>query len=121
MPEGPTIRNTADRLRQALVGRRVEKFQSSLKKAAGEDWAGKITGRLIRAVRSHGKNLFIDFDTDWTLYSHMLMWGAWHVYEQDEPWRKEARKARVIIETTDHCVVLFSAPVCQLLRTSLLP
>ncbi len=121
MPEGPTIRNTADRLREALAGRRIEHFQSSLKKAASEEWAGKITGQLVRAVRSHGKNLFVDFENDWTLYTHMLMWGAWHVYTPGEPWRKERRKARVVLETADHCVVLFSAPVCQLIPASTLP
>src|SRR5205809_794127 len=87
-PVRTTIRNTADRLREALVGRSVEHVHSSLKKAGAEDWAGTLTGQLVRAVRSHGKNLFIDFEQDWTLYTHMLMWGAWHVYAQGEPWRK---------------------------------
>jgi endonuclease VIII len=45
------------------------------------------------------------------------MWGAWHVYAQGDPWRKEARKARVVLETATYCAVLFSAPVCQLLRS----
>jgi endonuclease-8 len=104
-----------------LTGHRIEHFRSSLKKAVKEDWADKITGRQVRAVRSHGKNLFVDFDNGWTLYSHMLMWGAWHVYAQDEPWRKEARKARVVLETLTQCAVLFSAPVCQLIQSSKLP
>jgi endonuclease-8 len=118
MPEGPTIRNTADLLRNALADQEITRFQSPLKKAAAEGWAEKITGQNVRAVRSHGKNLFIDFASDWTLYTHMLMWGAWHVYAQGEPWRKQARKARVVLETATHCAVLFSAPVCQLVHAS---
>jgi endonuclease VIII len=118
MPEGPTIRNTADLLRDALVGQQITRFHSALKKAAAEGWAEKISGQWVRSVRAHGKNLFIDFANDWTLYTHMLMWGAWHVYAQGEPWRKEARKARVVLETAAHCAVLFSAPVCQLLHAS---
>ena len=102
MPEGPTIRNTADRLREVLAGRRIEHAQSPLKKAAAEDWTGKLTGRLVLDVRSHGKNLFVDFDGGWTLYTHMMMWGTWHVYTRDEPWRKEASKARVVLATADH-------------------
>src|ERR1700752_2359641 len=98
MPEGPPIRNTADMLRAALEGRRVERFRSSFKKAALEGWPGKVEGQVVRAVRAHGKNLFVDFANGWTLYTHMLMWGAWHVYAQGEPWRKEARKARAVIE-----------------------
>jgi endonuclease-8 len=120
MPEGPTIRNTADMLRAALVGQRVEHFRSSFKKAAAEDWAGKVTGQVVRAVRAHGKNLFIDFENGWTLYTHMLMWGAWHVYKPGEPWRKEARKARAVIETGAQTAVLFSAPVCELIPESAL-
>src|SRR5215216_1174140 len=118
MPEGPAIRNTADLLRDALAGQQITAFLSPLKKATAEGWADKIIGQSVREVRAHGKNLFIDFANDWTLYTHMLMWGAWHVYAQGEPWRKQARMARVVLETATHCAVLFSAPVCQLLRTS---
>jgi endonuclease-8 len=118
MPEGPTIRNTADLLQETLAGQQITRFDSPLKKAAAEGWADKIAGQHVRAVRAHGKNLFIDFANDWTLYTHMLMWGAWHVYTQGEPWRKEARKARVVLETTTHCAVLFSAPICQLVHAS---
>jgi len=118
MPEGPTIRNTADLLREALAGQQIMRFHSPLKKAASEGWAEKITAQSVRAVRAHGKNLFIDFENDWTLYTHMLMWGAWHVYALGAPWLKEARKARIVLETTSHCAVLFSAPVCQLIPAS---
>lgn len=120
MPEGPTIRNTADLLRDTLVRQPITDFHSPLKKAVAEGWAEKLLNQQARAVRSHGKNLFIDFENGWTLYTHMLMWGAWHVYAQGEPWRKEARKARVVLETATHCAVLFSAPVCQLIATSTL-
>jgi endonuclease VIII len=118
MPEGPTIRYTADLLRAALQGQQITRFHSPLKRAAAEGWAEKITSQAVRAVRAHGKNLFIDFTNEWTLYTHMLMWGAWHVYAQGEPWRREERKARVVLESATHCAVLFSAPVCQLLHAS---
>jgi endonuclease VIII len=118
MPEGPTIRHTAGILRDALEGQQITGFHSPLKKAAKEGWAENISGQQVRAVRAHGKNLFIDFANNWTLYTHMMMWGAWHVYALGEPWRREARKARVVLETATHCAVLFSAPVCQLLHAS---
>ncbi len=50
------------------------------------------------------------------MYTHMLMWGSWHVYAPDEPWLKEERKARVVIHNSDAVAVLFSAPVCELVR-----
>ena len=121
MPEGPTIRNAADRLRRALLDRRVEQFFCRFKKAAREDWAGKIAGQRVVDVRSHGKNLFVEFESGWILYTHMLMWGSWHIYAPGEPWTKEERKARVVLETESSVAVLFSAPVCELvLREQLL-
>ncbi len=117
MPEGHTIKGAADRLREALLGRPVRLFRSSFKKAAAERWTERLTGALVTEVRSHGKHLFIHFSSGDVLYSHMLMWGAWHVYAPGEPWRKETRKARVVIETETTVAVLFSAPVCELIRS----
>jgi endonuclease-8 len=118
MPEGPSIKIAANQLRAALEHQPIRHFSSRFKKAAAEDWDSKISGHCIEAVRTHGKNLFFDFDSGWTLYSHMLMWGSWHVYTHGEEWRKEAKKARVILHTAEHVVVLFSAPVCELVPTA---
>lgn len=117
MPEGPSIKITANELRAALEGRTIRRFWSRFKKATAEDWAPKIAGACLSAVRTHGKSIFMDFDSGWTMYTHMLMWGSWHVYAHGEEWRKEESKSRVMLETDDHVAVLFSAPVCELLRT----
>ncbi|MBT1072176.1 Fpg/Nei family DNA glycosylase [Pelotalea chapellei] len=117
MPEGPHIRNTADDLRAALLDRYIEHCKSRLKKSEIEGWREKIEGSRVVAVRSHGKNLFIDFESGWTLYSHMMMWGSWHVHRLDEEWHKEESRARVVLQTAEAVVVLFSAPVCELLRS----
>ncbi len=106
MPEGPTIKVTADKLRAALLHRRITHFYGRYKKAIVEGWAEKIEGRLVVDVRSHGKNLFIEFDSGSVLYTHMLMWGSWHVYEPGEPWTKEERKARVVLGTDVAVAVL---------------
>jgi endonuclease-8 len=116
VPEGHTIKVAADILREALAGQSIVAFRSSFKKAAAESWTPKILEQRVTAVRSHGKNLFIEFSSDYVLYTHMLMWGSWHVYHVGEPWRKEERKARVVMETATHVAVLFSAPVCELLH-----
>jgi len=50
MPEGPTIRNTADLLRAAPEGKQITRFRSPLKKAAAEGWAEKITGQRHETV-----------------------------------------------------------------------
>jgi endonuclease VIII len=116
MPEGPTIKVTADKLRRALDDRIVEQFECRYKKAITEGWTEKILGQRVIEVRSHGKNLFITFENGWVMYTHMLMWGSWHVYAPDEPWSKEERKARVVLRNNDAVAVLFSAPMCELVR-----
>lgn len=116
MPEGPTIKIAADALRAVLQDQTIIAFRSSFKKARIEDWQPKIEGRRVLSVRSHGKNLFIDFSSEYVLYTHMLMWGSWHVYRSGEAWRKAAQKARVVLTTATHEAVLFSAPVCELIH-----
>jgi hypothetical protein len=48
MPEGPTIRHTADLLRDVLESQQIMRFQSPLKKATIESWAEKISGQSVR-------------------------------------------------------------------------
>jgi endonuclease-8 len=107
---------TADLLRGALQGKIVREFRSPLKKAAAEAWQPKIAGQRVDAVRSVGKHLLLELSSNYVLYSHMMMWGAWHVYAPGEPWRKPANRARAVLETDDAVAVLFNAPVCELVH-----
>jgi endonuclease-8 len=116
VPEGPTIKVTADVLRQALQNQTIQAFRSPLKKTVAEDWRSKIEGQQVEVVRSHGKHLLIEFSSHYVLYSHMLMWGAWHVYTVDEEWRKPVNRARVVLATATHVAVLFNAPICELIH-----
>lgn len=115
MPEGPTIRNMADRLRNVLQGQLITKIASPYKKARLENWAEKIEGQQVVAVRSHGKNLFIELSNGYTVYSHMLMWGSWHIYAPGEEWAKEEKLSRLVLHTPQTVVVLFNAPICELI------
>lgn len=116
MPEGHTIKVAADTLREVLLDRTIISFHSSFKKAQAEGWQPHIQGHAVTAARSHGKNLFLEFSSGYVLYTHMLLWGSWHVYRVGEPWQKEARKARVVLQTATHVAVLFSAPICELIH-----
>lgn len=121
LPEGPSIKNTGDRLRGALDGQTISGVRSRYKKAKLEDWPSYIQGQTVTAVRTHGKNLFIDFGNGYSIYSHMLMWGSWHIYEPGQPWTKEDRLARLVLETPVSVAVLFNAPVCELLSPGQIP
>lgn len=115
VPEGPTIRNMADRLRTALEGATITSFSSRYKKAKLENWVEYVLGQRVVGVRSHGKNLFIDLANGYAIYSHMLMWGSWRLYQPGQEWEKDERLARLVLETPHTVAVLFNAPVCELL------
>lgn len=121
MPEGPSIKNMADRLRAALEGQTINAVRSRYKKAREENWPEHIERQTVIAVRSHGKNLFIDLSNGYTVYSHMLMWGSWHIYRPGEEWQKEERLARLVLETPAAVAVLFNAPVCDLIPPGEMP
>ncbi len=121
MPEGPSIKNMGDRLRRALDGQPINGVQSRYKKAKLENWSAFILGQTVTEVRTHGKNLFIDLSNGYSIYSHMLMWGSWHTFEPGQEWDKEARLARLVLETPVAVAVLFNAPVCELIAPGQLP
>ena len=67
---------------------------------------------------SKGKHLFIRFDGDLTLHSHLRMNGWWGVYPRGRRWGKSPRRAWLVIRTEDHDVVQFGGPVLELMTDS---
>ena len=109
MPEGDTIWRTAEMLRKALEGKRIQ--------AARPDALKRFAGRTVTEVKPVGKHLLIRFDNGLAIHSHMRMQGAWHLYGQGERWRRPAWQAKALLETADGVVaVCFSAPVIDLVR-----
>ena len=41
--------------------------------------AGAAAGRAVRAVDAHGKHLFLRFEGDLSIHSHLRMTGSWRV------------------------------------------
>ena len=108
MPEGDTLHKIANRLRPALVGAGVERFD-----------APRLTGprpgagTTVVAVEAVGKHLMVTFDDGVVLHTHLRMTGSWHLYERGERWRKPRHLARVVIATARHEAVCFNAPVVR--------
>jgi endonuclease-8 len=74
-------------------------------RAALDRWPERLEGRAVRAVDTHGKHLFIRFDGELTLHSHLRMTGAWGIYRRGERWRRSPRRAWLVLRTADHEVV----------------
>ena len=79
MPEGDTIYGAAQRIRAALVGKEIAAIETPHARFARDRWPERLGGRGVRAVDTKGKHLFIRFDGDLTLHSHLRMTGWWGV------------------------------------------
>ncbi|MDQ6774413.1 MAG: hypothetical protein M3155_01425 [Actinomycetota bacterium] len=108
MPEGDTIRRTADGLRARVGGRTVIEAQPHA--------LARLKGATLEAVEPVGKHLLMRFSGGWTLHSHMRLTGSWHIYRQAERWLRPARSARAVLDFGEVVAVCFSAPVVELVR-----
>ena len=119
MPEGDTIHSAARRVGAALVGHEIEEIATPQRRhRAWTAGPSASPGARSRAVDAHGKHLFIRFDGELTLHSHLRMTGKWGVYRRGERWRRCPRRAWLVIRTAEHEVVEFDGPVLELMTES---
>jgi endonuclease-8 len=115
MPEGDSIHRAARRVGAALVGHEIRSIETPQPRHGHDRWPERLSGRGVRAVDAHGKHLFLRFDGDLTLHSHLRMGGAWGVYPRGGRWHRPARRAWLVIRTDEHDVVQFDGPVLELM------
>jgi formamidopyrimidine-DNA glycosylase len=108
MPEGDTIFRTAEKLREALQGKRVV--------SARPDQLKRLAGTTISDVQPVGKHLMIRFDNGLALHTHMRMRGTWQVYPRGEKTPRPVWQLKAILETDDVVAACFAAPVVELIR-----
>jgi endonuclease VIII len=118
MPEGDTIHSTARRIRAALVGEPIVEIETPQPRHAMDRWPERLGGRAVRSVDAHGKHLFIRFEGDLTLHSHLRMTGWWGVYPRGRRWGRSPRRAWLVLRTAEHEVVEFDGPVLELMTES---
>src|SRR5918997_5990432 len=118
MPEGDTIHSAARRVGAALVGREIVSIETPQRRHELDRWPERLAGRAVRTVDARGKHLFLRFDGDLTVHSHLRMGGWWGVFRRGERWRRSARRAWLVIRTPEHDVVQFDGPVLELMTDS---
>jgi endonuclease-8 len=118
VPEGDAIHSAARRIREVLVGTQIEEIETPQPRHALDRWPERLDGRAVRAVDARGKHLFIRFDGELTLHSHLRMRGRWSVYRRGERWRRSPRRAWLVLRTREHEVVQFDGPVLELMTDS---
>jgi endonuclease VIII len=118
MPEGDTIAYAARRIRPVLEGHVPEQIRTPHPRHALDRWPERLAGRAVAEIRTHGKHLFLAFEGDLTIHSHLRMTGSWGVYAHGRRWRRSPRRAWLVLERAGHQVVQFDGPVLELLTDS---
>jgi endonuclease-8 len=109
VPEGDTLFKAAGRLRPALEGHRLTRFEAP--RLVGD--APRL-GERIDAVEARGKHLLIHFERGLVLRTHLRMTGSWHLYREHERWQKPPHLARAVVGADSGWVaVCFQAPVVE--------
>lgn len=115
MPEGDSIARNAARLRPVLERREIVTVYGTA--ASVRRRSGQVLGSSVEAVRTHGKNLLVDFSSELTLRVHLGMSGRWKVLPAT--WRVPG-EARVALTTVSHHAVCLGAPTVELDRTKVI-
>jgi endonuclease VIII len=118
MPEGDTIHHAASRIRAVLEGRVPEEILTPQPRHRTDRWPQQLRGRSLHSVDAHGKHLFLRFDGDLTLHSHLRMTGLWGVYRRGVRWRRAPRRAWLVLRSGDWEAVEFDGPMLELQRDS---
>ncbi len=120
MPEGDTIAYAAHRMRPVLEGHVPDEIRTPHPRHALDRWPERLAGRAVTEMRTHGKHLFLVFDGDLVIHSHLRMTGTWGVYPPapTRRWGRSPRLAWLVLERGGHQVVQFNGPVLELMTES---
>jgi len=117
MPEGDTIHYAANRIRPFLEGS-VPEIRTPAPRLRGDRWPERLAGRAVRAVDAHGKHLFLHFEGELLIHSHLRMTGSWGTYEAGARWRRSPRRAWLVLAARGREAVQFDGPVLELMTES---
>ena len=79
MPEGDTIHYAASRIRPVLEGHVPDEIATPHPRFGRDRWPERLGGRVVRSVDAYGKHLFVRFEGDLVIHSHLRMTGSWRV------------------------------------------
>jgi endonuclease VIII len=115
VPEGDTIAWAAARIRPVLEGRVPDEIRTPQPRHALDRWPERLEGRAVTSVDTHGKHLFLRFEGDLVLHSHLGMSGRWGVYSVARRWNRSPARAWIVLRSLGHEVVEFDGPLLELL------
>jgi endonuclease VIII len=115
VPEGDTIAWAAHRIRPVLAGRVPDEIRAPQRRHGLDRWPERLAGRAVRSVETHGKHLFLRFEGELVLHSHLGMTGTWGVFADGRRWWRSPSRAWIVLRAGDQEVVEFDGPLLELL------
>jgi endonuclease-8 len=115
VPEGDTIAYAANRIRPVLAGRVPDEILTPQPRHRLDRWPARLAGRAVRSVDTHGKHLFLRFEGDLVIHSHLGMSGSWGVFAGDRRWGRPRARAWIVVRVHGHEVVEFDGPLLELM------
>jgi endonuclease VIII len=115
VPEGDTIHYAANRIRPVLAGQVPDEVRTPHPRFGRSRWEERLADRAVTSVDAHGKHLFIRFEGDLTVHSHLRMSGAWRVQDRE---RRPSRAAWLVLRRGERLVVQLNGPVLELMTES---
>ena len=115
MPEGDTIHYAANLIRPVLEGQVPDAIETPHPRFGANRWPERLGGKAVESVHAHGKHLFLRFEGDLTIHSHLRMTGAWGIHDAGRRWKRATRHAWLVIRRAGTAVVQFDGPLLELL------
>ena len=114
MPEGDTIHHAANRLRPVLVGEVPDAIETPQARHSLDRWPARLAGRGVESIDVHGKHLFMRFEGELVIHSHLGMTGAWIVRDAELRRGQRGRAWLVLRKGGQECIEL-GGPTLELL------
>lgn len=108
MPEGDTVRRSADRLHRALAGSVLVSSDFRVPALATTD----LRGREVLESTCRGKHLLLRVAGGLTLHTHLRMEGSWRLFRSGRRWSGgPVWQVRVALSTAQWQAVGYRLPV----------
>lgn len=106
MPEGPEIRQSADRIAAVLLNQSTDGVFFAFDRL--KLFEAELTGHTVTQVQPRGKAMLIRFANGLNIYSHNQLYGVWMI-RKSHSYPNTRRQLRVAIHTKRHSALLYSA------------
>lgn len=98
-----------------LEGRVPDEILTPHPRFGRDRWAERLGGRVVERIDTHGKHLFLHFEGDLVIHSHLGMKGGWGVYGPGRRWGRSRSRAWLVLGAAAFEVVEFDGPTLELL------